>query len=505
MRRTAVVLKRGALVGVRLGVLTLLFWLWLSSPPITRADVISKEGTLTQDETWPGGNIYIINDHVTINPGVTLVIQPGAIVKFNTNAYMSVYGTLRIQGTADQRVILTSLKDDAVGGDTNGDGIATSPKSGDWASIVFFAAGAPGDDLIEYATIRYGGHYNDTDPGVLILNDASPTIRHSSITSNRHGLVAWGMSFPTVINNAIYRNDFFGFYNGSKASVVTAQYNWWGDASGPNDPSFDCDDPTHLYNPDGRGDSVSDYIIYKPWTALAVGVTSLNINGTVFVSDTQTLPHVATLNGTNITVAVPLACRPQKLTASLGGRNVLLSDSDGDGLWTGVISKTTTTRRTYELTTTATGGTCDPVFSTIATVTLLPASGYVLDADSGAAIAGARVTVYRYDAATNTFTIWNAYANGQINPQITDAQGRFAWDLPDGRYYILAHKAGYVDNRTDPFDVPPPLANMNITLSRRPYLVALPIIVNQQPIQPTAHAAGECNTQAVPAVTPDRW
>ena len=46
--------------------------------------------------------------------------------------------------------------------------------------------------------------------------------------------------------------------------VVDAEYNWWGDATGPYDGSNDTG-TGGWFNPGGLGDDVSDYVDYDPW------------------------------------------------------------------------------------------------------------------------------------------------------------------------------------------------------------------------------------------------
>ncbi len=45
--------------------------------------------------------------------------------------------------------------------------------------------------------------------------------------------------------------------------LITAEYNWWGNASGPYYPTL---------NPAGTGDSISDYIDFLPWSQNPVGI-----------------------------------------------------------------------------------------------------------------------------------------------------------------------------------------------------------------------------------------
>ncbi|MCJ7547637.1 MAG: hypothetical protein MUP30_12595, partial [Deltaproteobacteria bacterium] len=69
---------------------------------------------------------------MTVNAGVTLNIQSGVIVKFNANCSISVDGTLIADGTETDRIYFTSIKDDSIGGDTNGDGTGSTPARGNW-------------------------------------------------------------------------------------------------------------------------------------------------------------------------------------------------------------------------------------------------------------------------------------------------------------------------------------------------------------------------------------
>jgi RHS repeat-associated protein len=116
---------------------------------------ISGQTYTTNQEWTTSGSPYVVDGTVTVNTGVTLTIDPGVIVKFNGAAVgLTIDGTLNAIGTSGSRITFTSYQDDTAGGDTNGDGTATTGAKGQWRSIY----GLNGGHLnISYADIRYGG------------------------------------------------------------------------------------------------------------------------------------------------------------------------------------------------------------------------------------------------------------------------------------------------------------------------------------------------------------
>ena len=184
-------------------------------------------GTINSNETWSNsGNVHVVNCDVTVAPGVTLTIQPGAIVKFSSGISLFVQGSLRVLGTNGSPVYLTSIKDDAIGGDTNGDGAGTTPAPGNWSRIEFQDGSDDANSLIDHAVIRYGGSccYSG-DYGAVILISASPTIQNTALVSNAYYAIRADLnSFPTLVSNTYTNNGINGL--ALQGGTISSNTSW---------------------------------------------------------------------------------------------------------------------------------------------------------------------------------------------------------------------------------------------------------------------------------------
>ena len=99
-------------------------------------------------------------------------------------------------------------------------------------------------------------------------------------------------------------------------------------------------------------------------------------------------------------------------------------------------------------------------------------SGYVYEAVPTNRLEGVNATVFYRE--NNKPALWNAKEFGQINPQITDEMGLYAWDVPQGMWQVRYEKEGYETQQTDWLPVPPPQLEINIPMQQ----AIAPIVTN---------------------------
>ncbi len=118
-----------------------------------------ESGAIASNLTWGNGvtSRYYVSGPVTVDAGSTLTVLAGTVIKFATGVPLYVNGTLSATGSQSAPVYFTDYRDDEAGGDTNGDGNATSPAAGWWIGILVQDGGAAN---LDYCRIHYGGGYH---------------------------------------------------------------------------------------------------------------------------------------------------------------------------------------------------------------------------------------------------------------------------------------------------------------------------------------------------------
>ena len=125
-----------------------------------RCQVMVLAGEITDDWTWANSASFVPAldwdyewgsaprlEGVIVPAGKALTIEAGVTVKglsryayWGYGASLDVNGQVLAQGTADAPVVFTSIKDDSSAGDSNGDGVSSTPQLNDlyeWSGITF--------------------------------------------------------------------------------------------------------------------------------------------------------------------------------------------------------------------------------------------------------------------------------------------------------------------------------------------------------------------------------
>jgi hypothetical protein len=183
---------------------------------------------ITSNSTWgTGGGTYIIENSISIDSGITLAIDPGVVVKFrNEWVSFTINGNLDAQGTATSSIYFTSIKDDTVGGDTNGDGSATSPVAGDWR---YMSIGSGATTTLSYGIVRYGGYYD----GYSVYNNSGTlSVLNSTVASSSsyYGIYHTGGT-TNIATSTFNGNGSYGIYGSGSGTLSISNSNFYNNST----------------------------------------------------------------------------------------------------------------------------------------------------------------------------------------------------------------------------------------------------------------------------------
>ncbi|SDC51789.1 WD40-like Beta Propeller Repeat [Paenibacillus sp. UNCCL117] len=95
---------------------------------------------------------------------------------------------------------------------------------------------------------------------------------------------------------------------------------------------------------------------------------------------------------------------------------------------------------------------------------ILDPSGYVYEGLPSNRISEVLATALQWNENSTTWDVWDSAWYEQQNPLNTDNAGRYAWDVPPGRWKVKFEKEGYTTAYSDELEVPPPQLDVNIPM-----------------------------------------
>lgn len=163
-------------------------------------------GVISSNTTWTkGASPYIVTGNLLVNNGVTLTIQPGVVVRFDSALSMQIDGTLLAQGTSNNEITFTSNTADTAGAwgyiyfsDASTDAVFQNSIYGDYVS----------GSILEYCTIQYAGGASVDNNGAVRLNAAHPFVNHCTVSNNSAtGITAYNLTGNLKISNSTISNN----------------------------------------------------------------------------------------------------------------------------------------------------------------------------------------------------------------------------------------------------------------------------------------------------------
>ena len=174
-------------------------------------------GTISTRKVLSRGSTYRVSGTVTIANGGSLTIPPGTVLKMESGASIVVNSgaTFTAVGTRAAPIIITSIKDDSVSGDTNGDGDKTIPQPGDWRGVIVNGYGR-----MVYCVAQYAAPNNETGivetKGSGVLSIDSSIIAHAKYD----GIWNWGGEISATNTVVVDTGWATAPYRGSKNEYV---------------------------------------------------------------------------------------------------------------------------------------------------------------------------------------------------------------------------------------------------------------------------------------------
>ena len=214
-----------------------------------KSDAIELSGSLNMDVTLTPNRYYI--DYIAVPAGIMMTIQAGVVIlEKDSGSYINVLGTILMQGTEDNPVIITSSYDP----DYGGTGVASYAQYGGGIQV------QPTGELdAHYLKLRY------ETIGIKALG--SVTLIDSEIINSYSYAIYFNTAIqPTLFCNS-FKNELYAVYNSSAGIAIDASYNYWDSIYGPSVYMQVYNSSTNKWTYQWVGNGVKVYgnVIYTPY------------------------------------------------------------------------------------------------------------------------------------------------------------------------------------------------------------------------------------------------
>jgi len=208
---------------------------------------VTVRDNITSDVTWTNTNIYVLGGRIAVEDGATLTIEAGTVIKGATgqqdNATALVVargGKIMAEGTAELPIIMTTILDDIIPGQTAGSNLDETD-NGEWGGLLILGRapisvdgdapqaqieGIPADDInglyggtdvmdnsgvLRYVSVRHGGTDIGADNeinGVTLGGvGAGTVIDHLEVVGNKDDGIEWFGGTVNVSNALVWAAD----------------------------------------------------------------------------------------------------------------------------------------------------------------------------------------------------------------------------------------------------------------------------------------------------------
>ncbi|MDI6832130.1 MAG: carboxypeptidase regulatory-like domain-containing protein, partial [Actinomycetota bacterium] len=206
-----------------------------------------------------------------------------------------------------------------------------------------------------------------------------------------------------------------------------------------------------------------------------------NLHGARYDPDPETgVIYLSTFSGAEFQVRMRFSSAPDTVSFQFKGTSYPVTGPDASGWYTATVSGWTWSPGVQQGKILYNDNGMD-FQQAVLEVVLIDPSGYVYDLGTGQKVQGARATLQYWFGGS--WRDWPADEYGQANPQYTDDEGRYGWDVHPGKYRVLVAKDTYQGATSEEVTVPPEVTDLNIGLRRN-----APSITS---ITPTTGKAGD--------------